>query len=86
MAKQPTFEQSLKVLEDVVARLEKGQLPLDEALTCFEAGVKSASRCHELLRDVEARVEVLLKDSAGKFRTEPLDADDEVADDDDDEA
>jgi exodeoxyribonuclease VII small subunit len=72
MAKQPTFEQSLKVLEDAVARLEKGQLPLDEALTSFENGVKSASRCRELLRGVEARVEVLLKDSAGTLRVEPF--------------
>ncbi|MHB8708336.1 MAG: exodeoxyribonuclease VII small subunit [Desulfuromonadales bacterium] len=82
MAKQPTFEQSLKVLEDAVSRLEKGQLPLDEALSCFENGVKGASRCRELLRDVEARVEVLLRDSAGTLRVEPLATDDE---DDDDE-
>lgn len=85
MAKQPTFEQSLKVLEEAVARLEKGQLPLDEALACFEHGVKSAGRCRELLRDVEARVELLLKDSAGTLRVEPLDVDDDE-DDDDDEA
>jgi exodeoxyribonuclease VII small subunit len=84
MAKQPTFEQSLKVLEEAVARLEKGQLPLDEALTCFENGIRGASRCHELLRDMEARVEVLLKDSAGTLRTAPLDADGDK--DDDDEA
>lgn len=82
MAKQPTFEQSLKTLEDAVARLEKGQLPLDEALACFESGVKGAARCRELLRDVETRVEVLLKDSAGALRVEPLDADDDDEDDD----
>lgn len=86
MAKQPTFEQSLKVLEDAVARLEKGQLPLDEALTCFESGVKGANRCRELLREVESRVEVLLKDAAGGLRSEPLDADDDATEDDDDEA
>jgi exodeoxyribonuclease VII small subunit len=85
MAKQPTFEQSLKVLEDAVSRLEKGQLPLDEALTCFENGVKGASHCRELLRDVESRVEVLLKDSVGTLRTEPLAADDDEDGDDDEE-
>ncbi len=58
MAKQPTFEQALKTLEDAVSRLEKGQLPLDEALVCFEQGVSSAGRCRELLRDVETRVEI----------------------------
>lgn len=84
MAKQPTFEQSLKTLEEAVARLEKGQLPLDEALACFETGVKGASRCRELLRDVETRVELLLGDAAGNLRTEPFaveDEDDDVEDD-----
>jgi len=72
MAKAQTFEQALKTLEDAVARLERGQLPLDEALACFEEGVKSASRCRELLRDVESRVEVLLKDTAGNLQVAPL--------------
>jgi len=72
MAKQPTFEQALKNLEDAVARLERGQLPLDEALACFENGVKSAGRCRELLRDVESRVEVLLQDGAGNLEAVPF--------------
>ena len=80
MAKQSTFEQALKTLEDAVARLEKGQLPLDEALTSFEQGVSSAGRCRELLRDVEARVEVLLKDAGGALRVEPLETDGAVDD------
>ena len=77
MAKQPNFEAALKNLEDAVSRLEKGQIPLDEALACFESGVRSASRCRELLRDVEAKVEVLLKDAAGNLKTTPFAADDE---------
>jgi exodeoxyribonuclease VII small subunit len=77
MAKAPTFEQALKSLEDAVARLERGQLPLDEALACFEHGVRSATRCRELLRDVESRVEALLKDAAGNLQVVPLTAADE---------
>ncbi len=77
MAKPPTFEQSLKTLEDAVSRLEKGQLPLDEALACFESGVRSAGHCRELLREVESRVEVLLKDGAGNLKTAPFAADSE---------
>ena len=72
MAKAATFEQALKTLEDAVSRLERGQLPLNEALTCFESGVRSAARCRELLRDVESRVEVLLKDSAGTLQVAPF--------------
>jgi exodeoxyribonuclease VII small subunit len=53
--------------------------PLDEALGCFEEGVKSAARCRELLREVEGRVELLLKDAAGNLTTAPLAAEDEEA-------
>ena len=77
MAKPPTFEQALKTLEEAVARLEKGQLPLDEALACFESGVRSAGRCRELLREVESRVEVLLRDADGSLRTKTFAGDDE---------
>jgi exodeoxyribonuclease VII small subunit len=82
MAKQTTFEQSLKTLEDAVSRLERGQLPLDEALSCFEQGVNSAGRCRALLSDVETRVEVLLKDAGGALRVEPFE---KAGEEDDDE-
>jgi exodeoxyribonuclease VII small subunit len=77
MAKQPTFEQALKALEEAVARLEKGQLPLDEALACFESGVRSAARCRELLREVETRVEVLMQDAAGHLKVADFAVDEE---------
>jgi len=69
MAKAPTFEESLKTLEETVARLEQGQLPLNEALSCFESGVKSAARCRELLGEVNTRVDLLLKEGGGSLRT-----------------
>lgn len=72
MPKEITFEQALKSLEDAVARLEKGQIPLDEALDCFEAGVKSANLCRKKLQAVEARIETLIKSSDGSFVTEPF--------------
>ena len=80
MAKPASFEQSLKDLEEAVSRLEQGQLPLHEALSCFETGVKSAGRCRELLGAVTARVEVLLKDASGNLRSEAF-AGDDPADD-----
>jgi exodeoxyribonuclease VII small subunit len=72
MPKEMTFEQALKSLEDAVARLEKGQIPLDEALDYFEAGVQSANVCRKKLQAVEARIETLLKSSDGSFITEPF--------------
>lgn len=75
MAKQMTFEQALKNLEEAVVRLEKGQMPLDEALDCFEAGVQSANLCRKQLHAVEARVEKLLKNPDGSFVVEPFETD-----------
>ncbi len=75
MAKQTTFEQTLKTLEDAVSRLEEGQLPLDQALDCFETGVQSANQCRKQLTRVEAKVERLLKSADGRLHTEALSPD-----------
>jgi exodeoxyribonuclease VII small subunit len=70
MSEETTFEQALKNLEEAVARLEKGQMPLDEALDCFEAGVQSANLCRKKLQAVEKRIEVLTKGSDGELLKE----------------
>jgi exonuclease VII small subunit len=48
---------------------------LDEALSCFEAGVQSANHCRKMLQQVEAQVEVLVKKSEGIFETQAFDRD-----------
>jgi exodeoxyribonuclease VII small subunit len=75
MPEEMTFENALKNLEEAVARLEKGQIPLDEALDCFEAGVKSATLCRKKLQAVEARIQVLMKDADGAEVVVPFDGD-----------
>jgi len=72
MPEEMTFEQALKSLEEAVAQLEKGQMPLDESLDCFEAGVQSANLCRKKLQAVESRIETLMKNSDGSFTTEPF--------------
>lgn len=72
MPKEKTFEHALKSLEEAVSRLEKGQMPLDEALDCFEAGVQNANLCRKKLQAVEARIETLTKSADGSFITEPF--------------
>jgi exodeoxyribonuclease VII small subunit len=67
-----TFEAALRQLEEAVAALEGGDLPLEESLACFERGVKSAARCRKLLQAVETRVELLLKDREGALTVEPF--------------
>lgn len=65
-----SFETSLHALEEVVERLESGDLTLEESLESFELGVKSAARCRKLLKEVELKVELLLKDRDGGLALE----------------
>ena len=77
MPEEMTFEQALQGLEEAVARLEQGQIPLDESLDCFEAGVMSANLCRKKLQAVEARIETLMKNSDGSFLTESFGGDED---------
>ena len=77
--KKEKFETVLQVLEQEVNRLESGDLPLDEALSCFEKGVKAAGRCQAMLDDAELKVQELSKDSNGKLTLSPLTSSDAVA-------
>lgn len=61
------FEVSLKKLEEVVAKLEGGELSLEESLKVFEEGVKHAAVCAKKLDEAERRVELLLKQKNGSF-------------------
>jgi exodeoxyribonuclease VII small subunit len=71
-ASPPTFEAALQRLEEVLEALEHGNLNLEEALKAFEEGVNLVRFCHGKLDEVERRVELLLKDNAGKFFTKPF--------------
>lgn len=57
-----SFEAALERLEGVVDRLEGGELPLEEALACFEEGVQLTRLCASRLETAERRIEVLLRD------------------------
>ncbi len=53
------LEQSLKDLEQIVVNLEKGDLPLAEAIKQFEQGVELTRRCQAVLKEAEQKVQVL---------------------------
>jgi len=62
-AEQPaSFETALKELEQIVSRLESGELPLEEALNEFEHGVRLARQGQQTLQQAEQRVQILLND------------------------
>jgi exodeoxyribonuclease VII small subunit len=55
------FEQALAELESLVQRLERGDLPLEEALKHFERGVALTRHCQTCLKSAQQKVEILLK-------------------------
>lgn len=59
MAKEK-FEDALKKLEDIVKKMEAGDLPLEEALKSFEEGIRLIHFCQSKLNEAERRVELLL--------------------------
>jgi len=60
-----SFEHALGRLEETVARLEEGEMPLEEALELFETGVKLSRDCSARLDDAERRIEILVADRDG---------------------
>lgn len=57
-----SFEEALTELDDIVAKLEAGDLTLEESLSLFERGQKLASRCNKQLDEASLRVEQLSED------------------------
>jgi len=76
-----TFEKALEDLENIVEKLEKGGLSLNESLALFEKGVKLARYLRGELEKAEKKVEILLKDEKGEVRKESfeLEKEDEAA-------
>jgi exodeoxyribonuclease VII small subunit len=58
---EPTFEQAQAELEQIVERLERGQAPLDEALSLWERGEELYAFCRARLDAAEGRVEELAR-------------------------
>lgn len=78
--KAATFESALEELEQLVERLESGDLPLDEALADFERGVKLTRECQQKLASAEQKVKVLMEEN-GQVQELPFDAADEFSGD-----
>ena len=52
-AKEKTFEESLNALEELVQRLERGDVPLEEALAAFQEGMALSKQCQDTLEKAE---------------------------------
>jgi exodeoxyribonuclease VII small subunit len=79
-----SFEAAMDRLEDSVARLESGDLTLEESLEVFEQGIAASRVCARLLDQTRKRVQVLIEKDGGDLQLEFLDAelteDDETSD------
>ncbi len=70
------FEQALEQLEALVARLEGGELSLEDSLTTFEEGIRLTRECQQALRSAEQKVALLME----KGVTVPFDPKDNAGD------
>ena len=69
-----TFEKAVAELESIVARLERGDVALDESIAIYERGEALKKHCEKLLAAAENRIDKIRLDRAGKPQgVEPLD-------------
>ena len=64
------FEESIKELEKIVEKLEKGDIGLDESLELFEKGIKLSKVCNKMLDKAEKKVSVLINGEKKDFVAE----------------
>jgi exodeoxyribonuclease VII small subunit len=62
-SKEPSFEDQLKRLEQIVDQLENKEAPLEQSLALFEEGVKLARACQTTLEQAKKKIDVLVKET-----------------------
>ncbi|MEO6829510.1 MAG: exodeoxyribonuclease VII small subunit [Acidobacteriaceae bacterium] len=67
-----SFEESLKQLESIIGKLERGDLPLEESVRLFEEGIQLATTCKTDLETAEGKVQMLLKQQDGTLKPVPF--------------
>lgn len=68
------FEQALERLEEIVERMEHGDLPLEEAMKLFEEGVKLGQACQKRLDEADRKITLLLEKADGELEEQAFDA------------
>ncbi len=63
--KEPSFEEALKALETIVAKLESGETKLEESIRLFEEGMRLSAICQKRLEEADRKIEVLLRKPGG---------------------
>ena len=73
--KTPKFEDALKKLENIVETLEKGEMPLEDAIKAYTEGVKLVRQCHGKLEEAEDKITKLMRDDEGNWNETPFETD-----------
>ena len=68
-----SFEEALKQLEEIVQKLEKGQVDLEDSIKIYERGTALKAHCETKLRNAEKRIEKIVITPSGKVTATPLD-------------
>ena len=67
MEKNMNFEATMKELEEIVQKLENGELNLDESIKEFEKGMELSKNASKYLEDAEKKITILVKDKDGNL-------------------
>ena len=70
---QLSFELALKELEEIVGRLEQGQVDLEESIALYERGQALKAHCEKKLKAAEGRLEKIVQGARGPEGVEPAD-------------
>ncbi|HVZ92248.1 MAG TPA: exodeoxyribonuclease VII small subunit [Rhizomicrobium sp.] len=70
-----SFEAALSELEGIVARLEQGEVDLEDSIALYERGQALKAHCERKLKAAEGRLEKIVLGAAGPQGSEPMDAD-----------
>lgn len=66
-----SFEDALKELEEIVAKLERGDVDLEESISIYERGAELKKHCETRLKSAELKVKQIVQGADGSVKTEP---------------
>ena len=75
--KEPSFEEALARLEQIVGEMEQGELNLQDLVLRYSEGVTLANQCTQSLSRAEKAMDLLLQDKDGEAMTTPLEIEEE---------
>lgn len=75
--RQLTFEEAMEQLEQIVEKLEEGDVPLEKAIEFYQEGMKLSKTCHDKLKKVEKQMDKIVKEN-GELEPFVIEEDEQV--------